>query len=62
MFMSTREYYKKPFKLHGPFLWTGFTCHKVICHYWAADYFQCYLNEVSKSLSHSCYILSIGKD
>ena len=40
--------YKKTFKLYGLILWAGLTCHKVMCNYWTADYFHCYLNQMPK--------------
>ena len=42
--------------------WTGFICHKPICHYWAVDYFHCFFNEMLKLLNHSSHIVRIEKD
>ena len=49
--MCKDEDYKKNFKLYGPFLWTGFTSVKFMYHYWAVNYFYCYLNQIPKDLS-----------
>ena len=49
-------------KLYGLFLWTGFTYFKVLCYHWAIDYFHCYLNQITRPLSSSSYILRIEKD
>ena len=51
--------YKKDFKLYGAFLWTEFTCLKVMRHCWTVDYFNCYLNKMPKPASHSSHVLRI---
>ena len=56
----------KNFKLHGPLLWTGFTCLEVMCHYWAVDYFFCQTvtcNALhSKNSKYTIYKLDIRVD
>ena len=42
-------------KLCVPFLWTGLTSMQFLCHHWAVDYFQDYLNQMPKLQSHSSY-------
>ena len=48
--------------VYGLFLLTGFIFLKVICYYWAVDFFHCYFNQMPKSLSYGSYFLMIEKD
>lgn len=54
--------WNKNFKLYGPVLWTKLACFKIMCCFWAVDYFHCYLNQMPKQLIHSSYILKTKKD
>ena len=57
-----RRLWNKNFKLYGPVLWTKLACFKIMCCFWAVDYFHCYLNQMPKQLIHSSYILKTKKD
>ena len=66
VYVLRRRLQIKNFKLHGPLLWTGFTCLEVMCHYWAVGYFFCHTvtcNALySKNSKYTIYKLDIRTD
>ena len=60
--MCTDKNYEKKLNSMVPFSLTKLTCLQVLCHYWDADYFHSYLNQMLKPLGHRSYNLRAEKD
>ena len=61
--MCTDEDYRNKLNSLVPFYGQDwYVSSSTLCQYWAADYFESYLNQMPKPLSQSSYVLGIEKD